>query len=196
MLLTANNSVAIFQWGVVLGASLAAALWDIRSRRIPNVLTLPLFAAGLVQAAMFSGWDGFKSGFLAAILLALPYVILFIFAGGGAGDAKLMAAAGAWLGLSEVPAVLIFVSLFGIVMALLKAAYKGRFFEVLNNIQGMIVSFFLFVTLQGVGKAARTALAVADHGQDGHATERLTVPYGPAIFAGVLCAAIYRFISS
>ncbi len=30
------------QWGVVLGASLAAAWWDIRTTRIPNWLTLPV----------------------------------------------------------------------------------------------------------------------------------------------------------
>ena len=184
-----SGSAVLFQWGVILAASLVAALWDIKSRRIPNVLTLPLFAAGLVQAAMFSGWDGFKGAFLASIILALPYVVLFIFAGGGAGDAKLMAAAGAWLGLSSGVVALLFVSIFGIVIALLKAALKGRFFEVLNNIRAIILSFMVYVSTRGkVNTVANTANLVEG--------ERLTVPYGPAIFAGLLCAAVYSFIRS
>ena len=136
---------------------------------------------------MFSGWDGFVSAFLAGVILALPYVVLFVFAGGGAGDAKLMAAAGAWLGLNEVPAVLIFVSLFGIVIALLKAAFKGRFFEVLNNIRVIVLSFMVYVSTRGkVNTVADTANAVEG--------QRLTVPYGPAIFAGLLCAAFYSWV--
>lgn len=184
-----HQNAALYQWGVVLVASLVAALWDLKSRRIPNVLTGPLFAVGLVQAAMFSGWDGIGSAFLASVILAMPYVILFMFAGGGAGDAKLMAGIGAWLGLQEVLAVLFFVSLFGIAMALLKAAFKGRFFAVLKNIQAMVISFILLAVPQGPRQAAKEALYInADE------SERLTIPYGPAIFAGVVCAAIFSFI--
>lgn len=43
------------QWGVVLGASLAAAIMDFRWGRIPNVLTVPLWLVGLVQAADAGG---------------------------------------------------------------------------------------------------------------------------------------------
>ena len=63
------ESVAIFQWGVILVASLVAALWDLKSRRIPNVLTLPLLAAGLIQSAWFDGFDGLKSSLLATVVL-------------------------------------------------------------------------------------------------------------------------------
>ena len=182
-----SGSAVLFQWGVILTASLVAALWDIKSRRIPNILTLPLFAAGLLQAAMFSGWDGFKSAFLASVILALPYVVLFIFAGGGAGDAKLMAAAGAWLGLTSGIVALFFVSIFGIVIALLKAALKGKFFEVLNNIRAIIISFMVYVSTRG------KVNTVADTANSGEG-ERLTVPYGPAIFAGLLCAALYSWV--
>lgn len=184
----AHNSAAIFQWGVVLAASLVAALWDLKSRRIPNVLTLPLFAAGLIQAAVFSGWDGLGSAFLASVILALPYVVLFLVAGGGAGDAKLMGAIGAWLGLGPVLAVLVCVTLFGMMMALLRAVFKGRFFAVLHNIRVLIFSLLVFAGTRGQVNAVRDTA-------DGIDGERLTVPYGPAIFAGVVCAAVYTFAS-
>lgn len=190
-MLIANNvseSAALFQWGVILIASLVAALWDVKCCRIPNLLTLPLFAAGLLQAAVFSGWDGFISSLLAGVILAAPYVVLFLCAGGGAGDAKLMGAAGAWLGLSHVLAVLLFVSIFGIIVALLKAIYKKQFFAVLKRIHAIILSFFVFVGTRG---KVNTMVGMAQK-QDG---EELTVPYGPAIFAGLLAAAIYSHVT-
>ncbi len=49
------SASAICQWGVVLGASLAAAITDFRWGRILNVLTLPLWLVGFVQAADAGG---------------------------------------------------------------------------------------------------------------------------------------------
>ena len=183
------QSTAIIQWGVVLAASLAAALIDIRSRRIPNVLTVPLFAAGLVQAAWFDGFDGLKSSLLAAVILGLPYVVLFVFAGGGAGDAKLMAGIGAWLGLANGVAALLAISICAIVLALLKAIFARRFFEVLNNIRVILLSFMFFVSTKGAAKYAGGMETAEDE-------RALTIPYGPAIFAGVVAAAVYTRLMS
>src|SRR6056297_2650346 len=94
-----HDSVPLIQWATVLGASLAAAGWDIRCRRIPNFLTGPVLLAGLIWAAASAGWAGLGDSLAAAALLGLPYVVLFLQCGGGAGDAKLMMALGAWLGL-------------------------------------------------------------------------------------------------
>ncbi len=169
-------------------ASLVAALWDIKSRRIPNWLTLPLFVAGLLQAAMFSGWDGLKSSLFAVIVLALPYILLFLFAGGGAGDAKLMAAVGAWLGLQSGVVALVWISVFAVILALLKAISARRFFEVLSNLRVMMLSFMFFAATRGRVKYAR-GMETADD------KAALTLPYGPAIFAGLLAAAIYSYFS-
>ena len=43
-----ENKMVLLQWGVVIGASLAAAIFDLRERRIPNMLCGPLFIAGLI----------------------------------------------------------------------------------------------------------------------------------------------------
>lgn len=180
-------SAALFQWGVVLGASLAAALWDIKSRRIPNVLTLPLLGAGFLQAVMFFGWDGFKSSLFASIVLALPYVLLFLFAGGGAGDAKLMAGIGAWLGLPTAVEALVGISICAVILALLRAFYSRRFFEVLGNIRVMMIAFMFFVGTRGKVQYAG-GMETADD------KRALTMPYGPAIFAGLVGTAIYTAI--
>jgi len=91
----------VIQWAVVAGVSLAAAVCDFRTRRIPNALTVPAFAAGLLYALWAAGASGFADAVKVSVLLALPFILLFLFSHGGAGDAKLMGAVGAWLGLQE-----------------------------------------------------------------------------------------------
>jgi prepilin peptidase CpaA len=84
--------------GFVALFMLAAAALDLRTRRLPNWLTVPAFAAGLVFHTATGGWaglglslGGFATGF--GILL-----VLWLIGGGGGGDVKLMGALGAWLG--------------------------------------------------------------------------------------------------
>jgi prepilin peptidase CpaA len=181
------ESAALIQWGVVLVASLVAALWDLKSRRIPNVLTLPLLAAGIIVAFV---QEDLKSSLLAAALLGVPYILLFVFAGGGAGDAKLMLAVGAWLGLPSSVIALVCISVCALVMALSKAAFEKQFIAVFKRIQAILVSCFLVITSRGLIKAS--AAAVPDESSE----KPFTMPYGPAIFAGLVVAAVYSSLKS
>ncbi|HTN75944.1 MAG TPA: A24 family peptidase [Pirellulaceae bacterium] len=78
--------------------TLAAALTDLRMRRVPNYLTVPAALLGLAyhtlapqgQGVLFA-LAGFAVGFA---LLILPWIL----GGGGMGDVKLLAALGTWLG--------------------------------------------------------------------------------------------------
>jgi prepilin peptidase CpaA len=169
------------QWGVVIGASLVAAIYDLRERRIPNALTVPLLVAGLVWAAWRGGLSGLANGAAACFLLALPFVLMFLFAAGGAGDAKLMAAIGAWLGLEQGIIVLGCVCVAGGVLAIATAIAKRRLKTVMTNIRLSVYSFIVAVL---TGRRLRTAANEARPEQ----TEKLTIPYGVAIFVGV-CAA-------
>jgi len=106
------------QWAVVIGASLAAAVSDARRRRIPNLLTLPMLLVGMVAALAFGGLRGLADAGAAGVLLALPYLLLYAAGHGGAGDVKLMAAVGAWLGLVNGIVVLFAVALAGVALAI------------------------------------------------------------------------------
>src|SRR5687768_7423149 len=106
-----NHPSPLLQWGAVLGATAVAAFTDSRARRIPNWLTGPVLAAGLIQAVVVGGGAGLADSLAAMLMLALPYIVLFLFAGGGAGDAKLMGALGSWLGLVQGAVVLGLVAL-------------------------------------------------------------------------------------
>ena len=177
-----ENEIVLLQWGVVICASLIAALLDLRARRIPNLLCLPLFAAGLIWAAWQGGVEGVGYAFLAGVVLALPFVVLFVFAGGGAGDAKLMAAIGAWVGLERVMIVLACVCIAGGVLAIGTAIAKKRLRIVLTNILLSIYSFIIaMLGKRGIKAAAELARP--------ELMDKLTIPYGAAIFAGVCLAA-------
>jgi leader peptidase (prepilin peptidase)/N-methyltransferase len=105
----------------LLGWTLLTAAWiDLRTMILPDVLTLPLLLAGLVVTAAISP-DALADHALAA---ALGYLVLFGTArayrrlrgrdGLGLGDAKLLAALGAWLGLNSLPIVLVLASCTGL----------------------------------------------------------------------------------
>ncbi|MBW3540553.1 MAG: A24 family peptidase [Planctomycetes bacterium] len=82
-------------------------MWDVRTRRIPNALTLPMFVAGLVYQIAFNGWAGVGE---AAGGFAIGFGMLFILwlvGGGGGGDVKLMGALAVWLGFRNTLYVLV-----------------------------------------------------------------------------------------
>jgi prepilin peptidase CpaA len=88
------------------GFTLAAAVCDARTRRIPNALTIPAFFAGLIFQAAFNGWSGVGgvggAGLGSALLAFLvgfgTFFVLWLIGGGGGGDVKLMGALSVWLG--------------------------------------------------------------------------------------------------
>jgi prepilin peptidase CpaA len=75
-----------------------AAGWDLREKRIPNKLTLPMFFAGWVYQIAFHGWYGVLDGMAGfAIGFGVLFILWFI-GGGGGGDVKLMGALAVWMG--------------------------------------------------------------------------------------------------
>lgn len=105
---------------------LVLAIVDWRHMILPDLLTLPLVIAGLTAITWL--WpDALYSHVLAAFVgyssfrvIALAYVRLRGRDGLGQGDAKLMAAAGAWVGLSGLLSVVMIGALTGLAYALVK----------------------------------------------------------------------------
>lgn len=172
--------LSLVQWGVIIGASLAAAVTDLGSRRISNALTMPVLLGGLVWAVVAGGGMGLLSSFAAVVMMALPFVLLFVFAGGGAGDAKLMGALGAWLGVVQGVLVLAVVAATGIVFAIGWAVARKRGKEVMSNMSLILMAVMTaMVAKTGIVSAVREAPTTSD---------METVPYGVAIFIGVCIA--------
>ncbi len=93
-LITANWVLVI----AMVAFTAAAAAWDLREKRIPNKLTLPVFFAGWIYQIAFHGWAGLLDGLAGfAIGFGVLFVLWFI-GGGGGGDVKLMGAMSVWMG--------------------------------------------------------------------------------------------------
>lgn len=181
------SNVTVAQWGVVLGASLAAAIIDVRSRRIPNALTLPLAVTGLLYGLSCEGLGGLGQAAAACVLVALPYVLLFVFAGGGAGDAKMMGAIGAWLGVPAGVVVLVAVALTGGALGLLNLAAQR---QLLPGLRRIGASFYVMLIVLCSGRKGWELVKPDPDERAKVADQRLTMPYGLAIFIGV-CVGAY-----
>jgi leader peptidase (prepilin peptidase) / N-methyltransferase len=111
---------------------LTLAWIDLRCWLLPDVLTLPLIVAGLAEAAFLDPADladrtaAAASGYLALWVIAAVYRRLRGREGLGLGDAKLLAAAGAWVGLGALPQVVLLAALVALAAALVMALAGAR----------------------------------------------------------------------
>ena len=124
---------------VALG--LAACVTDLRSRRIPNVLTFGAAALALVYHAAAGGWYGLgwgAAGWLAGAALFFP---VFALGGMGGGDVKLLGALGAWLGPGEALYVGLYGAIAGGVMALAIGLARGYLRTAFSNLYFLAVSW-------------------------------------------------------
>src|SRR5271155_4879896 len=110
----------------VLGWWLLALGWiDLRSWLLPDALTLPLIIAGLAASLMFDPDQlanralGAALGYASLITIAALYRALRGREGLGGGDAKLLAASGAWLGAVALPEVILLAALSALAAACL-----------------------------------------------------------------------------
>lgn len=99
--------------------TIAAAIWDIRIKKIPNKLTLPVFGLGLLYQVGFNGLAGLTDGLAGfAVGFGLLFVLWMIGSGGG-GDVKLMGALSVWLGFKLTLWVLVGSAFLSMVLSLL-----------------------------------------------------------------------------
>jgi len=181
------ESISPIQWGVAIGASLAAAIWDIRTTLIPNWLTGPAVGAGLIYAACNGGLSGFGAAVGACVLVASPYVVLFLLGRGGAGDAKLMGALGAWLGIAGGLIALCCVAVVGAAFAALRVlAHPER----RTLCSGLVSSIHMYVIALMWGRQGLAILRTEPQEQAGFNSQQVTIPYGVAILIGVCLAAV------
>jgi prepilin peptidase CpaA len=114
--------------------AMVAAGFDIKSRRIPNLLTGPALLAGLLLHLGIDGWHGLLTSFAAAMICGGIFLVFYLAGGMGAGDVKLIAAVGAIAGLPSTPYLLVLTSLAGGVLGIGLALMRGRLKQTLFNV--------------------------------------------------------------
>lgn len=178
-------SIANLPYVIAAGCSLIAAASDAFRSRIPNALTVPVWFGGMAWSAYTGGMGGLGVAGAGSVILALPFLLLFSFGAGGAGDAKLMGAIGAWVGMENWLVVLMCVVLSGLVLAVGYAAVHGRIRTVASNVARITGSLFVLVFTRRWSVARPLVPDVS---------EMQAVPYGLAICLGVCAAAGYQLL--
>jgi prepilin peptidase CpaA len=117
-----------------LAVALIACVTDLRSRRIPNVLTFGAAAAGVVFHIVAPGGEGATTAVLGWLLGIAIFFVPFALGGLGGGDVKLLGALGAWLGPSAIFWAALYTGVAGGVMAIITALASGYFRKALSNV--------------------------------------------------------------
>ena len=134
ILLPFSARLPLFEFclSIVLAAALAALVVIDRDQfRLPDVITLPLIAAGVLLAPPHDLLDALERLAAAMIGFALLFGVAEGYrrwrghAGLGLGDAKLFAAAGAWLTIAGLAPVLLIASLTALAVTLAVAYRQG-----------------------------------------------------------------------
>jgi prepilin peptidase CpaA len=131
-------------WYLAMVLTLLAAWTDVRTRKIPNWLTVSGVVVGIAINAYFRGWAGVKAsleGTGLALVVLLPLVMLRAL---GAGDWKLMGAVGAFVG----PVLFVFILVGSILvsgaMAIVQMMRARRVVETFRNMIVLVKGFVSF----------------------------------------------------
>ena len=168
-------------WMFTLALTCLAAVWDWRSRKIPNWLTVAGAVGGITLHGALNGWSGLGFAFAGlglALALLLPLVYLRAL---GAGDWKLMGAVGSFLGWRLFLVVLFGSIMVAGVMAFVQMVRADRVSETLRNLWTLIKGFVSF------GLVKNPNISLDNPGL-------LKLPFGVAVAAATIacfCAAYW-----
>ncbi len=123
---------------VVLALGATASWTDLRTRRIPNLVTFGGAALALAFALVEHGLSGLLvsgAGWLTGVGIFLPF---FLLGGMGAGDLKLVACFGAWLGPEAALWTALYAAVAGGVLAVGVALAAGYLRQALFNVAALL----------------------------------------------------------
>ena len=149
--------------------------YDVRYRRIPNLLVLGLLIGGLTININFGGFNGALTSVEGFALAFLPMFLIHVFGAMGAGDVKLFGAVGSVIGVSMVPLTFVVVVMLGAVLAIYTMLRAGTIFSTLHGV------LRIFVGIMPGWEMPRFAIPP---------DRKHTIPYGVAIMLGSLLAAV------
>lgn len=126
---------------ISLGLAVVACGWDLRTRRIPQLLTLGGALAGLAYHFAFGGWSAGVASAMGWLVGIAIFFVPFALGGLGAGDVKLLGALGAWLGPMNAVWVGLYAGAAGGILALFVALTHGYLFQAVGNV-GVLLAYW------------------------------------------------------
>lgn len=151
---------------------LGLSVWfDLRSRRIPNALTVAGLGVALLLRGSWGGGalvEGVEGAGLALALGLVPFAVGML----GGGDVKLLAAVGGFMGPGHLIGAFLVIALVGGALALLEALRRRALRAVVSRSYGVVKQLVLF------GRSGYRPTLESEGA--------MTVPYGLAIAVGSL----------
>lgn len=161
---------------------LAAAICDLRTRRIPNWLTFGGTTAALLYSLVAPAHSGGLLWALGGLGIGLALMLpLYLLRAMGAGDVKLMAMAGSFIGPEGAWEAVIFVFIVGGLLAVVYALWHRVMGKLLRNTEQTVQLFFMTVAA-GMRPDARASTAQSIG----------SLPYGVSIALGTAAFLVAR----
>jgi prepilin peptidase CpaA len=158
---------------VIIAVALVACVIDLRERRIPNWLTFGAAIAGVLFQLGTGGVDGLRTAALGWVVGAAIFFLPFALGGLGAGDIKLLAALGAWIGPMDILWLSVYTGIAGMVLALVVSLASGYLRQALTNVWLLLTHW----RVQGLRPLPELTIQQARGPK---------LAYGLAIFAGTM----------
>jgi prepilin peptidase CpaA len=168
--MTLLSSTSVFLLCACFCASIGAVT-DVRTRRIPNVLTGTAAAVGLLLHLTVDGWKAMGLAAAAGLIGGAIFFIFFVVGGMGAGDIKLMAAVSTLAGFGHLMEIFFATAVTGGVFAIALAISRGKLKSTFINVGAVIQHHAAF------GALPHPELNVLN-------SKALRLPYAVAIAAG------------
>lgn len=127
----------------VAAVAIVAAVSDLRSRRLPNALTFGAAVVGVAVHFAIAGWAGLGFALTGWALGLAVFFPVYALGGMGAGDVKLLAAFGAWLGPMGALWTALYGAIAGGVLALVVSLASGYTKTALVNLRALLTSWFV-----------------------------------------------------
>ena len=164
---------------------LTAAIWDLKSRRIPNWLSLTGIILGVALNSFLYGLAGLKESLEGMGMAFGIYFVLYLIRAMGAGDVKLMAAVGAFVGPANWFYIFLITAVLGGVIALAVLAWHKRLRKTFGNVS-FIVSEMMHLRAPYMG---REELSVKSQ-------KAFTLPHGAVIGLGCILFLSWPLVST
>lgn len=176
------QALIIENWHVKLvTVTLIVAAWiDGKELRVPNWITFPMVLTGLIYSTCVGGWGGLQSGLLGMVVGLLTLLPLYAVGGMGAGDVKLMAGIGAWLGPVVTWEAFCVSVVVGAVMAVIMVLYRKSWNKHYGN----------FLLIANEWMTVKNPQKLAEIAKD-RKPSMLLLPYGIPICIGSIAYFFY-----
>lgn len=179
-MISATSGTELIPISIVAIVALIAAIVDVRLFKVHNRLTVPLAISGLIFHTWQAGFSGFAFSFFGLAVGFASLIVFYAMGGLGAGDVKLMAGIGAWLGVWLALDVVLIAGVAAGVYSLVVVLCAGGVENVMLNLS--ILIFRVRSMAVHFGAVERVEKVVND-AQNRH---RRLVPFAAMILTGIV----------